>query len=76
MALRRGLRHPLRGGGSCRCETPIAGEGEARKSLFRTVALWSRGGLKLEVVLETVDQHERLRFRPFRLSGPDLYHWY
>ena len=46
-----------------------------RDSLFRAVALFNQGGLKMEIVVSSVDEHQRIRFGPFSLAnfGPFSY---
>ena len=49
---------------------------DPRESLFHRVALWMQGNLQLDVVVETTDRHERLRFGPYRVDGPDGRDWF
>ena len=55
---------------------PIARPDDPRESLFHRVALWMQGDLQLDVVVETTDRHERLRFGPYRVDGPDGRDWF
>ena len=54
----------------------IASPADPRESLFQRVSLWMQGDLQLDVVVETADQHERLRYGPFNLAGSSRRDWF